>query len=165
MTNRKVRTATTCSLECDIALRNARKSEQRWQETWANRQPCAQCGGPIPETRTRGAKYCSRSCGAKAAADRFPKEKRSAYNRRYNYDLAPEEFEALLAGQGGVCAICKTDEWRGKHNKPHVDHDHATGRVRGILCGQCNNGLGNYRDNPDVLRAAADYLERAAVPS
>jgi hypothetical protein len=79
--------------------------------------------------------------------------------RQYLYGLSRERFEALLAEQGGGCAICHTADWPGKDNRPHVDHDHATGNVRGILCGGCNNGLGNFADDPARLRAAADYLE------
>jgi hypothetical protein len=80
--------------------------------------------------------------------------------RKYLYGMEPGEYEAMLAKQGGVCAICRTAEWRGKGNSPHIDHDHATGLVRGILCGVCNNGLGNFADDPARLRAAVMYLER-----
>ncbi len=61
-------------------------------------------------------------------------------------------MEGLIKEQGGVCAICLT-------GKPeHVDHDHRTGKVRGILCFNCNGGLGQMRDRVDVLLAAVDYL-------
>lgn len=71
------------------------------------------------------------------------------------YGLTKQELDLLLA-QHEMCAICKTDAW-GKKG-PQVDHDHATGRVRGILCSNCNNGLGRFADDPVRLRAAADYL-------
>lgn len=80
--------------------------------------------------------------------------------RQYLYGLTPEQYAEMLEEQGGVCAICGTDEWPGKGNRPHVDHDHSTGRVRGILCSHCNHGLGKFRDDPERLRAAAEYLER-----
>lgn len=80
--------------------------------------------------------------------------------RQYLYGLTPERYVEMLEEQGGVCAICGTDEWPGKDNRPHVDHDHSTGRVRGILCSHCNHGLGKFRDDPKRLRAAAEYLER-----
>lgn len=78
--------------------------------------------------------------------------------RQYLYGITPEQYAALLAAQDGLCAICRTDAWPGKG--PHVDHAHDTGRVRGILCGGCNNGLGRFADDPARLRAAAEYLER-----
>lgn len=78
--------------------------------------------------------------------------------RQYLYGLTSEEYEALLAKQGGVCAICGLDEWPGKHNVPRVDHDHKTGRVRGILCDHCNFGLGKFKDDPARLIAAVRYL-------
>jgi hypothetical protein len=74
--------------------------------------------------------------------------------------LTVEEFDALLASQDGKCAICRTDKWPGNGNRPHVDHCHATGKVRGILCTSCNNGLGRFKDRVDLLEAAIAYLKR-----
>lgn len=79
--------------------------------------------------------------------------------RQYLYGLSQERYEALLAAQDGRCAICRTDDWPGKDHRPHVDHCHETGRVRGLLCDFCNRGLGLFGDDPARLRAAADYLE------
>lgn len=60
----------------------------------------------------------------------------------------------LKAAQGGICAVC------GERRAVHVDHDHDTKRVRGILCELCNGFLGAFNDDPDLLRAAIKYLER-----
>ena len=80
-----------------------------------------------------------------------------AHLRPEKYGLTRDELAALLA-QHGVCAICQTDKW-GKKG-PQIDHDHVTGAVRGVLCSNCNNGLGRFKDDPARLRAAAAYLEQ-----
>ena len=68
----------------------------------------------------------------------------------------------MLAAQGGVCALCHRPPLAGK--TLHVDHDHATGRVRGVLCFTCNNALGDFEDDPGRLRGAASYLESFIPP-
>lgn len=75
------------------------------------------------------------------------------------YGITIEEFNKMLEEQGGVCAICKQPETEGKMGKLTMDHDHETGYNRQILCGMCNRGLGHFKDNPELLRAAANYIE------
>lgn len=83
----------------------------------------------------------------------------AAYVRhiKRKYGLEIEEFDALLASQGGGCAVCggppNAKNW-------HIDHDHRSGKVRGILCNGCNTGIGSMRDDPAIMRAAAEYIER-----
>ena len=75
------------------------------------------------------------------------------------YGLSPQDYDAMLAEQGGVCAICKT-----RPDKPlFVDHSHATGKVRGLLCRLCNFRLGFMRDDPRLTAAATEYLLKAAA--
>lgn len=96
------------------------------------------------------------------------REQNSRYARNYRathpyrhvkdlYGLSEAAFSSLLAGQGGRCAICGSDDWS---KKPCVDHDHVTGTVRGILCRKCNSGIGFLGDDPGLVRAALQYLER-----
>ncbi len=73
---------------------------------------------------------------------------------RRSYDLSEGDVDALREAQDGKCAICRTAP------AVHVDHDHVTGKVRGMLCFSCNAALGHFRDDPAVLRRAADYLDR-----
>jgi hypothetical protein len=75
--------------------------------------------------------------------------------REYGIDI--DDFERMLAEQNGACAIClavSTDEGKGFD----VDHDHATGKVRALLCGSCNRGLGQFKDNAYLVGQAAEYL-------
>lgn len=72
-----------------------------------------------------------------------------------------ELVDIHMGEQVGCCAICLTD--LGPSLRAHADHDHVTGQPRGLLCAPCNHGLGRFADNPDRLRAAADYLERYAL--
>lgn len=73
------------------------------------------------------------------------------------YGVSREWYEATLERQGGVCAICGVEPG-GKARKFAVDHSHETGEPRGILCGDCNRGLGDFCDNIDSLFSAAAYL-------
>lgn len=66
----------------------------------------------------------------------------------------------MLCQQDGACAICRSPECGGPGKFFHVDHDHATGKVRGLLCCYCNFVVGHSRENPSNLRRAAEYLER-----
>lgn len=76
-----------------------------------------------------------------------------------NYDLTVEEFDKMLEAQGNRCLLCETSDWGSK--SPCVDHNHNTGKIRGILCHKCNSGMGLLGDNPELLIKAAEYLQQA----
>jgi hypothetical protein len=79
------------------------------------------------------------------------------------YGVTLDWFEAKLIEQNGQCMICGEKPPLGgvkSSARLHVDHDHDTGAVRDLLCTRCNQGLGYFRENADLLRAAAGYLER-----
>lgn len=86
---------------------------------------------------------------------------RRKYRLKIEYRLTLEEWDAMFACQGSVCAICGTSD-PGTKAGWHTDHDHTTGAVRGILCHGCNATLGGAKDNPETLERAADYLRRRA---
>jgi hypothetical protein len=91
---------------------------------------------------------------------RYDPKKRRAEMLRYKYGITDEHYKTLLREQDGGCAIC-TDPSADSVGRPlSVDHCHASGNVRGLLCTQCNNGLGRFHDNPELLRKAANYIER-----
>jgi hypothetical protein len=109
---------------------------------------CAFCGKPLAFTATTGRKqrYCNFAC------------KQLAYRNRKTYKLTREEYLALVEKQGGLCAICKKPS-----SKLVIDLSHKTGRVRGLLCKACNQGIGFLDDDTDRLAAAIEYL-RAQEP-
>ena len=74
---------------------------------------------------------------------------------KYEYGITVQQRDGMIAKQNGRCAICH------EPGKLHIDHDHATGRLRGMLCGSCNRAIGLLKDNPERMRSAAYYVERA----
>ena len=80
--------------------------------------------------------------------------------RQHIHGLSQVAFNALLESQGRVCVICKKATWNGRG--PFVDHDHTTGKVRGLLCSNCNAAIGLLHDNAERARAIANYLESHA---
>lgn len=79
------------------------------------------------------------------------------------YGITPEQYAEKLATQDGVCALCKKAEQFTSGGQPRplcIDHDHESGVVRDLLCGACNSALGYFNDDPDLMRAAAEYIER-----
>jgi hypothetical protein len=86
------------------------------------------------------------------------KERRRTLGR---YGLTQHDWDAMVEQQGNRCAICRGDKPGGRGELWHIDHDHETGNVRGLLCHACNVGLGNFRDDPALLEAAAAYIRLA----
>lgn len=79
------------------------------------------------------------------------------------YGITMEEFDSMYVEQRGLCKICGNPETvlgsGGKVKTLAIDHDHETGQVRGLLCNNCNRAIGLLKDNADLLRTAADYLD------
>jgi len=80
------------------------------------------------------------------------------YRVKREYRMTLEGIEAIFDAQGRACAICRKPESSMKQR--HVDHDHVSGRVRGVLCGNCNLAIGHMADDPMRLLEAAEYLLR-----
>ena len=89
----------------------------------------------------------------------YKNSKERGYHLKANFGLTIEEFNALYARCDGNCQICKKPESRKR--RLSLDHDHKTGRLRGFVCGRCNSLLGFALDDPELLRAAAEYLQAA----
>jgi len=150
---------TRCKIEKHLdAFGNAGRGDERL------RSYCKECAADYrrhPDAIAR----------AKSNRDKYNANRREKYDPerekfskiRINYNLSKEQYEALYDSQSGSCAIC------GATENLVVDHDHACcpaaakscGKcVRGLLCGNCNNGLGRFNDNVDSLQKAAEYLRR-----
>ena len=91
------------------------------------------------------------------------KFRKAAYSKgwqlKHLYNLSQEDYKLLLKRQKNICAICKKTCPTNK--KLAVDHCHETGSVRGLLCVNCNRGLGNFKNNPTLLLLAVGYLNRS----
>lgn len=77
---------------------------------------------------------------------------------KYQFGITPEQYDSMFAAQGGVCAICA----RATKQNLSIDHCHATGNVRALLCHNCNKGLGMLQDSPKLLETAAAYVRKYA---
>lgn len=128
---------------------------------------CKRCGIPKPPTQMRpDYRYICLDCFSKIGNEwqrNNPKEStRHKRNHSYLklYGMTLDEVEQMLTLQGGLCAICQHPIGYSTKRGLNVDHDHITGKVRGLLCFGCNNGLGNFKDDPQRLAAAIKYLRK-----
>lgn len=87
-------------------------------------------------------------------------EKRKEYKLKANYGITLNDYNEILRLQHGVCAICASATPGRAGSYLHVDHCHITKKVRGLLCDNCNKGLGHFRDTTSLLNAAIKYLEK-----
>jgi hypothetical protein len=143
---------------------------QAKREEYARRKAaglCISCEGPVPEGGRSS--VCCPPCLEKRTAinARCRKEnpgrgrrKMTLRDRIKKYGITHAEYDRMVAAQAGRCAICQRAD-TGTGRGWYIDHDHATGAVRGLLCHGCNSGLGHFRDNPLSLQRAIRYLLRS----
>jgi hypothetical protein len=137
-----------CSRRC--------KQGARWRRLHPTAgRVCQACGKDISHMRA-DSKWCDQACSRAGRPQRLEINKRSKFKTQYGMSL--EDYAEMLERQGGVCAFCGTTEIRGFGKQLAVDHCHDFNRVRGILCGNCNRGIGNFNHDPALLAAAAEYL-------
>ena len=74
------------------------------------------------------------------------------------YGISIDDYDDMLRSQNGVCAICGTSKIAKNKTRFAIDHCHNTGRIRGLLCTNCNSGIGKLKDNPNILIKAYEYL-------
>lgn len=134
---------------------------------------CPRCGETLPYSEFHKAsrakdgcqpycKPCRNEYYRKYNRENIDKAVRAQY--KYRYGITKEKKRDLLHAQGWACPICGR-LWVDDPRDFHLDHDAKTGLVRGVLCPECNKGLGQFYDNPEFLRNAANYLERNAMPT
>jgi hypothetical protein len=139
---------------------------------------CNKCGVPQPLTnfhvkkntpdgRNYTCKECFKAYRRQYYLDHIP-EHREYYHTKGKYyfldklyGVAPEQYDQLMAEQGGVCAICKHPP--AKLQSLHLDHDHLTGKPRGLLCAKCNTMLSYFGDRPEGLLRVLDYALLIAI--
>jgi predicted nucleic acid-binding Zn ribbon protein len=114
---------------------------------------CTVCGN-----RFRPRHSVNLTCSPKCAELRHKDERLKHY-----YGMQHGDYGVLVGKQEGMCAICQTVLDRAKYT--HIDHCHKSGKVRGLLCNNCNNAIGHLRDDPVAIRAAANYVEYHALQS
>ncbi len=85
--------------------------------------------------------------------------KRKAHHLKKSYGLDRISFENMLSNQGFLCLLCSQVLSKYPDSTTHIDHDHITGRVRGILCRSCNQGIGFLKHDPGILIKAIEYLK------
>jgi len=133
---------------------------------------CIKCGVEKPLTefnkRTDTGRYRNdcKQCRGKENLKRYHTKKttKEAHSRaslkhylKKRYDLTVEQYEQMLEDQNHRCAICREPETQGR--RLAVDHDHSTGKVRSLLCQSCNTAIGKLKDDPELIRRAAEYVE------
>lgn len=125
----------------------------QWNAKAARQRPdpvCSRCGVPVQQTT--GVKVCV-DC---KKSNRGPRKDYERARRLRTFGITEAEYDQMFKSQDGRCAICRTDTPSAKGWC--IDHCHSTGVVRGILCSNCNTGLGHFRDSEPIMLAAIEYL-------
>ena len=121
----------------------------------------------ITEFYLRGGKYSPNSrkskckeCDKKRLAENHDPIKYREQHLKRMYGITQQDYEVMIAEQNNQCAICNATEPGGRHNRGYfvVDHCHTTGKVRKLLCNNCNTALGLVGDNVDTLHKMINYL-------
>jgi hypothetical protein len=141
-----------CSPQCKGKYWGEERSRQR---AAAPPRECSKCGGPVAHKTGRPV------CGSCRVDDRS-RPYRTDYMLEYTlrqHRLTVTDYDQMLAAQDGRCAICRNTTPLGR-GRWHIDHDHVTGQVRGLLCNNCNLGIGYFGDDPEIIKAAARYVTK-----
>jgi len=138
--------------ECISCLKVLPIDNFEWQKNRPSpRKKCKSCRNServySPESKEKRKKYAK-----KYAIEN--KDKLKDYHLKYRYGLSLEKYNEKLSSQDNLCSICNKD----LKGRKHLDHNHETGQVRGILCSGCNTGLGMFLEDKKSLERAIEYL-------
>ena len=148
-------------------------------------KPCKKCGNSLRYTSMTGCVNCTKqnsirrfeNGSVKEWVDKNREKVNLSNKKRYHsltteekkkrnrkqqisvYGLTVEQYDTMLLEQNGVCAICLNPEKSSSKTFLSIDHDHKTGKIRGLLCDNCNKGLGHFYDNSSLLYNAINYLK------
>lgn len=173
----KVDTCSQCGKKASILLRTACKTcyNRHWRAGTVDQIPlkpkpviirdrkhCPRCKTvkllgefPVSKNRADGRAGWCKQCYSDHRVENFEEVRRRERMKRYG--ISDGEYERRMEEQGGKCAICRAT--CVQHGETlSVDHDHSSGKVRGLLCANCNRGVGPFGDNPSLLVRAAEYL-------
>lgn len=143
---------TKCTISKDLSFFAPHKAYKDGYSTW-----CREC---LSERASLWSKKNSmqRQENQRKYGKRRPEVKQnSKFKQRYGISL--DKFNEMSDNQKDQCLICKKHKSDNKNNKLFVDHCHSTKKVRGLLCDNCNKGLGCFRDDPSLLTKAMEYLK------
>lgn len=99
------------------------------------------------------------NCRNKKAKEYRTPEIRRKYRLKADYGLTIEEYQSILEKQNGLCLICQREETRRGSKILSIDHDHRTGRIRGLLCHSCNVSIGHMRESSEIIQRMVAYLD------
>jgi len=151
-----------CSNKC-ATVAQGHRGPTKWSDTRKNvkiHRVCIFCNSEFHSPHA-AKKYCNQSCAKLAGKER------AAVAGRVRFTLKSKEHKEwidtrnrILAEQENKCAICKIS--LGDHKRANLDHSHKNGKIRGVLCTQCNHAIGLLRDDIEIIKTAATYLESYA---
>ena len=135
-----------CGIVKDVSEFSKRPSRKRGYQ-----YACKECMRGYRESRKEEVKeYNSKYYGSN-------KDRLNSYMKFWKYGITPQQFNLLFESQGGCCAICGRHQSEFKQSLC-IDHCHITGTIRGLLCTDCNRGIGGLQDKPNVCLKAHKYL-------
>lgn len=135
-------------------------SEYRKAKYGHPHQPCKVCFNVLARTRANTDEGRAKNKARSKPLSVEAKDRARAVTRLREFGITEDDYQTMLIQQGGLCAICGGSNGE---RRLAVDHDHKTGKVRGLICGHCNLGIGLLQDDTSILEKAITYLKRFMV--